>query len=260
MENHEQIAKEARKTVLSMIYKAQVSHIGSNFSCIDILTVLYSKLNPKIDKLVVSKGWVAASVYALNVKYGYMPQEAIDTFCDGKSPYIGLIEPIGYFGCEVASGSMGLGFPAAVGIALAKKLKGEEGKVYVLMSDGEMQCGTTWESALIAEKHELNNLVIIEDRNGFQAMGKVDDILYSGFPRLSFFDYQIIAGHNYNEIEEALKGNLVGLGKIKGNRPYFISCHTIKGKGVSKFEGNNLYHYKNLSEEEYKEALKELNK
>ena len=253
--SYAEVAREIRKTVLSMIYKAQVSHIGSNFSAIDILTVLYSKADFTKDKLVVSKGWVAASIYALGVKYGLCPQEAIDTFCDGKSKYIGLIEPLGFFGAEVAGGSMGLGLPGAVGLALAKKLKGEDGKVYVLMSDGELAIGTTWESALIAAQHKLDNLVVIVDQNSWQAMGKTEDILK--IPHIKVFDdlgwySSFCDGHDFKDIEYVLDIECQ-------NTPVIIKANTTKGKGVSFMENNNLFHYKAPNEEEYKQALKELN-
>lgn len=247
-------ATEIRKTVLSMLFKAQTSHIGSNFSCIDILTVLYEKLDPKKDKLVVSKGWVAASVYALNVSKGYMPQEALDTYCQDNSKFIGLIEPLGYFGCEFAGGSMGYGLPAGVGFALAKKIKDEEGKVYVLMSDGELAIGTTWESALIAAHHELDNLVVIIDNNGWQAMGKVEDVLKTHPGCFSGWNIAQFDGHDFEAIEYALNAN----GEFK-DKPICLRANTIKGKNVSFMENNNLYHYKQLSQTEYDEAKKELN-
>ena len=260
MVNHAEIAKEIRKTVLSMIYRAQVSHVGSNFSAIDILTVLYSKANFKKDKLIVSKGWIAASIYAFGVKYGLCPQEAIDTFCDGKSKYIGLIEPLGFFGAEFAGGSMGLGLSAAVGYALSKKLKGEEGTIFVLMSDGEMQCGTTWESALIAKQYKLSNLFVIVDFNYLQAMGKVEDILDIEPLRYKFSDFGWDAfetnGHDYELLENAIDQSQ----QYATENPRIMIARTTKGKGVSFIENNNLYHYAKLTEEDYQKALKELSK
>lgn len=259
MDNHSQTAKEIRLTVLDMIFRAQVSHIGSCFSCIDILTVLYAKADPKIDRLVVSKGWVAAAVYALNVKYEYMPQEAIDTYCDGKSPYIGLIEPLGYFGCEIGGGSMQLGFAAAVGLALAKKIKGEPGVVYCLMSDGELQGGIVWESALIAVQHKLDNLVVIVDKNSWQAMGKTKDILSSYFPSKGWDEWSI-DGHSYEDIKHAIDCTFahIDVAQLKTGMPQVILAKTIKGKGWKRAENNNLYHYKSPSAEEYEEAKAEL--
>ncbi|PIV42733.1 MAG: hypothetical protein COS26_01705 [Candidatus Nealsonbacteria bacterium CG02_land_8_20_14_3_00_40_11] len=152
---------------------------------------------------------------------------------------------------------MGFGLPFGVGFALSKKIKKEEGKIYVLMSDGEMDCGTTWESVLIAAHHKLDNLVVIVDFNGLQAMGRVKDILNIEplKDKWQAFGWEVreIDGHNFKEIEKALAESAPEEGK-----PRVIIARTIKGKGVSFMEGNNLYHYKAPSDEEYQKALKEL--
>ena len=150
---------------------------------------------------------------------------------------------------------MGFGFPFGVGFALAKKIKKEEGKTFVLMSDGEMDCGTTWESALITAHQKLDNLVVVVDANGLQAMGEVKKILnidplkdkWKAFG----WDTQEIDGHNFEEIEKSFTASSEG-------KPKAIIARTIKGKGVSFMEGNNVYHYKAPSEEEYQKALEEL--
>ncbi len=145
---------------------------------------------------------------------------------------------------------MGLGFPAAIGFALAKKLKGEEGTVYCLMSDGEMQIGTTWEAVLIAGQQKLDNLVIIIDNNGFQAMGKIQDILPVSFFNHESWDISYINGHDFASLEAVLE--------IKGKKPQCIVAQTTKGKDVSFMENNNLWHYKAPNQEEYEAAMKEL--
>src|SRR3990167_10363431 len=175
MPNYSQIAKDARLRVLDLIYGAQTSHIGSNFSCIDILAVLFEKIDLDKDKFVLSKGWVAASLYYFLWRKGRITEEELNSFCKEGSKFIGLAEPITP-DIMIAGGSMGLGLPGAVGLALAKKIKKEEGKVYVLMSDGEMQSGTFWESILITRHHKLDNLVILVDYNGLQAMGETRDV------------------------------------------------------------------------------------
>src|SRR3990167_5876921 len=154
------IATEARKKILEMIWKAGTSHIGSNLSVIDIATVLYEKADLKKDKIIWSAGWKAATAYYFLARKGVIPSQDLDTFCQDGSRYIGLLEPT-VEGIDCAGGSMGYGLPFAVGFALAKKLKKEEGTVYAIMSDGEMAIGTTWESALIASHHKLDNLVVI---------------------------------------------------------------------------------------------------
>ena len=255
--DYKKIATEARKTVLHMIYKAQSSHVGSNLSCIDILAVLFEKMDLKKDKFIASKGWVAASVYYFLAEKGIIPKEDLERYYKpGEKEYIGLIEPHNKFGLEFAGGSMGYGLPGGVGFTLAKKLNKEEGLIHVLMSDGEMQIGTTWESILIAKQHNLSNLVAWVDNNRLQAMGPTKDILNVEplEERVKSFGWvvQRINGHNFEEIEKAFEN-------ISTSSPNMIICDTIKGKGVSFMENNNLYHYKMLSDEEHKEALSELN-
>jgi len=252
--NYKELALEARKKVLEMIYKAQTSHIGSNFSCVDLLTVIFEKADLDKDKIVLSKGWAAASLYYFLWKNGRITEEELDSYCQPGSKFIGLAEPI-IPEIPAAGGSMGFGMPFGVGFALAKKIKKEEGKTFVLMSDGEMDCGTTWESALIAAHHKLDNLVVTVDFNGLQAMGKVKEILnvdplkdkWQAFG----WDVQEIDGHSFEEIEKSFAAPSNG-------KPRAIIARTIKGKGVSFMEGDNVYHYKAPSEEEYRKAMKEL--
>jgi len=262
IENYKKVALETRKAVLNMIYKAQTSHIGSNFSCIDILTVLYNitnidkDLKEDRDRIVISKGWVAASVYYFLAKKGIIPEEDLEDYCKEGCKYVGLVEPY-VRGIEAAGGSMGFGLPFGVGFAFAKKLKNEKGKAFILMSDGEMDIGTTWESALIAAHHNLDNLIVVVDFNGLQAMGKVKEILnvepLKDKWRAFGWEVREIDGHNFEEIEKALTTSSTSEGK-----PIVIIAKTIKGKGVSFMEGENIWHYKAPSEEEYQKALKEL--
>lgn len=276
--DYAQTAKEARLKVLDLIFKAQTSHIGSNFSCIDILTVLFEKIDLDKDKFVLSAGWKAASFYYFLWKKGRITEEELNSYCQGDSKWIGLSEPI-HPDIPIAGGSMGLGLPGAVGLALAKKLKGEDGIVYCLMSDGELQVGTTWESAQIASHHKLNNLVVIVDVNGLQAMGKTDSILkrtvdmFFGHtrpepnpfphPHSGGWNYGNIDGHWHKEIDLYLfyDGATEQYLDKRGNgqtKPLVIFAYTTKGKGVSFMENNNLFHYKAPSKEEFEEALKEL--
>jgi len=260
--DYKKIANEARKKVLEMVYKAQTSHVGSNFSCIDILSVLYSLANvdkdlkEDRDRIVLSKGWGAAALYFFLAEKGIVPKEDLDTYCREGSEYIGLAEPL-VRGVEAAGGSMGFGLPFSVGFALAKKIKKEKGKAFVVMSDGEMDCGTTWESALIASHHKLDNLAVIVDYNGLQAMGETNKILNIEplKEKWEAFGWEVreINGHNFQEIEESL----TNLPAVQG-KPTIILAKTIKGKGVSFMEGENIYHYKPPSDEQYQQALKEL--
>jgi transketolase len=246
MKNYEKIALDSRIKVLNLVYKAQTSHIGSLFSCADIMAVVFEKIDLSVDKFVLSAGWKAALLYYHLWRKGRITGEELNSYCQEGSKFIGLAEPI-HPDIQIAGGSMGLGLPGAVGLALAKKIKGEPGMVYCLMSDGEFAIGTTYESLLIANHHKLDNLVVIVDDNGLQAMGKTDDILSTSQIDLD----ETIDGHNYEELEMALSHWTHG-------ETLVIRAKTIKGKGVSFMENNNLYHYKQLSETEYAQALEEL--
>lgn len=240
-------ARLARLKVLDMVYKAQSSHLGSNFSCIDILTLIFEKAELPADKVIVSKGWVAASVYYFLAQKGVIPEADLERFCgETEEQYIGLLEPT-VEGVHFAGGSMGYGLPAAVGFALAKKMRGEDGTIYCLLSDGEVQIGTFWESMLLATQHKLDNLVVIVDNNGLQAMGHTDDILRIKLP----FNSVPVDGHDFEEMERVISNQNFGM-------PTLIDAITVKGKGVRFMEGNNLFHYKAPNQAEYEEALGEL--
>jgi len=260
MTNYKQKAKEARLKVLEMIHKSNASHVASNFSILDVATVLYENLREG-DDVVWSKGWAAASIYYFLAKQGTIPKEDLDLFAkeiDGKVKYLGLAET-NVPGVLVNGGSMGHGLPIACGMAKAKKLKGDSAKVYCIMSDGEMNEGTTWESAMFAAHNKLDNLVVIVDKNKWQAMGKTEEVLdvdlvkaWKGFN----WHTHKIDGHNYDEIEKTLLH--ICEKEICLTQPMVMICDTIKGKGVSFFEDHLLYHYKFVDEEEYKRAQKEL--
>ena len=246
------IARQVRRQVLTMIHKAGTSHIASNFSATDLAVVLYENL--KVDDSVVwSKGWCAALIYTMLARHGVIPESDLAKF--PNYPYIGLAEP-SVPGVHVAGGSMGHGLPVAVGMALGNKRAGHAGLVYCIMSDGEMNEGTTWESAALAAHHKLDNLVVFIDVNKWQAMGKTEDVvdfedINQKWGAFNWTPYRI-NGHAHGEIESAI---LQGEHK-KG--PMVIICDTIKGKGVSFFEDHLLYHYKHVDVDEYKRAMEEL--
>ena len=256
MADYKNLVKQARLKILSMIHNAGTSHIASNFSVIDVATVLYENLKPK-DQVVWSAGWKAATIYYFLAQQGKIPKEDLDKFgkeIDGKIPYLGLAET-NIPGVLCNGGAMGHGLPIACGMALAKKLKGEEGIVYCIMSDGEMNEGTTWESAMFAAHHKLDNLVVIVDANKWQAMGKTEEVLKVDLMK-AFIGFHWpgaeIDGHNFSEIEWALTKPSHDKG------PYVVIANTVKGKGVSFMEDHLLYHYKHVDEENYEMAKAEL--
>lgn len=252
--SYQTTAKNIRLRTLELIYQAQSSHIGSCLSAADILAVLYEKVNFEKDELVISAGWKAAAIYAAMEQKGYVTKEQTDTYGQDGSKFIGLLEPDIHPYIKIGGGSMQLGVPAAVGFALAKKLKKERGHVYCLMSDGELAGGMIWEAAAIATHHELTNLTIIVDENGLQAMGETRGILnMDSVPRKwRAFNWEVfeVDGHEPLELETILN--------ISVKNPKLVLARTIKGKGVSFMENNNLYHYKDMSKEEFFDAYNEI--
>lgn len=262
MGDYRTIALKARKEVLRMIHEAGTSHIGSNFSCIDILSVLYeiakvdkgAKSNR--DRIVYSKSWAAAAVYVFLANKGIIQKADLKKFAKPGQPYFAILEHA-MPGMDFAEGSLGYGLPCGVGFALAKKLNEMRGRVFVIMSDGEQAIGTTWESALIAAHYRLNNLCVVVDYNKFQAMGATSEVLSIEPLRAKWgaFGWHVteIDGHNYAEIERALRSP-----RRLREKPTVVIAHTVKGRGVSFMERKLEWHYKRVSDEDYRRALTEL--
>src|SRR3990167_1371686 len=259
MADYSELARNARIASLSMIYWAGSCHVGSCFSCADILSVVYSlakvdgELKEDRDRVVISKGWVAALVYFFLVHKGILPDKVLRDFYLPGTPYIGLLERR-VRGVEFLCGSMGIGFLGSLGYALSKKIKKEKGVVYCLMSDGEMQIGMTWECAAISAHHKLDNLIVICDYNRLQAMGNPKDILSIEPLRERWESFGLsvleVDGHNHANIERVLL-------RMR-TKPTLIIAKTTKGAGSKVFAGKNLWHYKNVDDDVYDEVMREI--
>lgn len=258
MVDYKEIAKQTRKDTLSLIHKGQTSHIASCFSLTDIAVVLYENLKEN-DIVIWSKGWAAALFYVLEIRRGTLDRETVfNTFPD--APYLGLLER-SVPGVVTSGGSVGHGLNVAVGIALAKKRADEAGRVYVLMSDGELNEGSTWEAILFAAHHKLDNLVAIVDKNGWQAMGRSEEVLDLGdlerkFKSFGLTDTWTVDGHDYAQIEYEVRHHLSK--EYFEPTPKMIIANTVKGKGVSFMENHLTYHYKHVDDETYAKAMEEL--
>lgn len=250
--NYKSKARSARKKVLDLIYKAGTSHVGSNLSCIDILTVLFDNFDFKKDRFVAGKSWAAAAIYYQLWRKRRITKKELDSFCQPGSKLIGLVEPMNDIPFGI--GSMGFALSAATGFAWSKLQKKNGGRVFVLESDGGFHEGSTWEALMFAAQHKLRNLVVILDSNRFSAMGLTKDVLDQRYLLncLTSMGWEVepIDGNDPASIERALKH--------RSNDPRLIIAHTVKGKGVSFMEKNNLYHYKKIDGKEYRKALKEL--
>jgi transketolase len=259
----ETLSKNARISVLKMIYNAKASHIGAAFSIIDILTVLYLKVlkydkndlsNPKRDRFVLSKGHAGSAVYAILSEIELIDKEVLKTYYQDGSLLSGHVSHKNVNGVEISTGSLGQGAGIALGMAIVGKLDNSF-NVYCIVGDGECNEGSIWELAIYASTNKINNFTLIVDFNKQQGMGessKIIDLtnLNKIFDSLGWNTVEI-DGHNFDQIEYELKNNL-------NEKPKCIIAHTIKGKGVSFMEDNILWHYKNPDLEDYKKALLEL--
>ena len=252
MKDYKELAKKTRRDVLTLIHKAQTSHAASNLSVADIATVLYENLKPN-DEVVWSAGWKAATIYYFLNKQGKISDEELAKF--PNAPYFGLAETT-VNRVLVNGGSVGHGLPIAVGMAYGRKLQNKPGIIYCILSDGELNEGSVWEAAMLASHLKLNNLVAIIDKNGWQAMGKTEEVInLDAYRAFEGFGWHVepIDGHDFDEIENAIDRNIY----TKGH-PIAVIAKTVKGKGVSFMENHLLYHYKHVTAEELEKALIEL--
>lgn len=256
------LALAARKEILLMTSAAQASHVGSALSVVDILSVLYAggaNISPKNindsnrDIIILSKGHSAAALYSVLALQGFFPKEWLADYCKNDAALGGHVTSKGVPGVELSTGSLGHGLPYGLGIAMARKRDKLKGRIFVVMSDGECDEGTTWESALIANHHNLDNLIVIVDRNRIQSLrGTEETLKLEPFKdKWSTFGWQadIVNGHDHESISEVIS--------IKKG-PKCIIAETTKGKGVDFMQDSVLWHYKAPSKDELQFAINQL--
>lgn len=261
-------AVEIRKGIVTAVHSAASGHPGGSLSAADIFTYLYFEemnINPKDpkkedrDRLVLSKGHVAPGLYATLAQRGYFPKKDLKTLRHTGSYLQGHPDMKHIPGVDMSSGSLGQGLSAAVGMALAGKMKKKDYRVYAVTGDGEIQEGQIWEAAMFAGARKLDNLVVIVDNNNLQIDGAVSDVC-SPYPidkKFEAFNFHVINidGNDFDEIRAALKEAR----ETKG-MPTAIIAKTIKGKGVSFMEDQAGWHGKAPNDEEYRIAMDELEK
>lgn len=255
-----------RKTILRMAYNAKSVHIGCSFSLVEIAHVLYSKfvnseklkkLNPDRDFVCLSKGHGVMAIYASLYELGMIKEDEIQNYFSDGSSLTGLADSH-VPGIEVSGGSLGQGITVATGIALSKKIDKSSSNIFCIVGDGELNEGSAWEAIMIAAHQKLNNFVVIVDANSFQAMGRCHSVLNMESFKAKFeaFNYEVIEcnGHDVAELEKSL----TTLTTSSLDKPKALIARTIKGKGVSFMEDDNIWHYTRLNEETYNKALSEL--
>jgi transketolase len=265
MAHRKAFATQIRAHILRMTHRARSSHVGGCLSIADLLAVLYDvvlQVNPsqpdwpERDRFILSKGHAVAAVYAALAERGFFPKEWLDTFYQDGSHLPGHIT-YGVPGVEASTGSLGHGLSIGCGMALAGKRDSQLYRVFVLLSDGECDEGSTWEAALFAPHHHLDNLIAIVDYNKIQSFGAVKEVLdldpLAGKWQAFGWATRDIDGHDFDQIENALLSV-----PFKPGRPSCIIAHTVKGKGVSFMEGQLAWHYRHPSDKELQQALAEL--
>ena len=264
----EKIAVEVRKGIITGVHSAKSGHPGGSLSAAEIFTYLYfvemnvdpkNPKDPNRDRFVLSKGHVAPGLYATLAQKGYFPVEELEGLRHIGSMLQGHPDMKHIPGIDMSSGSLGQGFSAAVGMALAAKMDGKDYRVYSLAGDGEIQEGQIWEAAMFAGARKLDNLVLFVDNNGLQIDGNIADVC-SPYPidkKFEAFNFHVINinGNDFDEIAAALKEAR----ETKG-MPTAIIAKTIKGKGVSYMENQAGWHGKAPNDEEFAIAMEELRK
>lgn len=262
-----QKANEVRKGIVTAVHAAKSGHPGGSLSAADIFTYLYfEEMNidpaqPKKadrDRFVLSKGHNAPGLYAVLAERGYFSKKDLLTLRHIGSYLQGHPDMKHINGVDMSSGSLGQGISAAVGMAVSAKISGDSYHVYTLLGDGEIQEGQVWEAAMFAGHRRLDNLTVIVDNNNLQIDGSIEDVC-SPYPidkKFEAFNFHVICVEDGNDMEQ-LKKAFDEAKTVKG-RPVAIIARTLKGKGVSFMENKASWHGKAPNDEEFSQAMKEL--
>ena len=260
------IANNVRMSIIEGVYNAASGHPGGSLSIAEILTYLYfeemnidpkNPKDPKRDRFVLSKGHTAPALYAVLAERGYFPKEDIKTLRKTASYLQGHPDMKGTPGVDMTTGSLGLGFSAACGMALSAKVYGESYRVYTVLGDGESEEGQVWEAAMFAAHYKLDNLVAFLDWNGLQIDGPIAEVMNPTPHDEKFraFGWHVISidAHDLGAIEAALNEAKT----VKG-KPTVIIARSVKGKGVSYMENECAWHGQAPKEDLYKVAVEDL--
>ena len=264
----ETFSKKVRKIILEMAYSAGASsaHFGGALSITEIISTIFSyKMNLKKkkdkdwklrDRFILSKGHACLAYYAALNLTNYISDEELKTFEKDNSSLAGHPVKNKSLGIDFSNGSLGMGLSIGIGLAISSKRKGGNFNVYVILGDGECNEGAVWESIMSAPKFKLDNLKIVIDRNNFQQTGSNNEIMDLGNlkDKLDSFGWEVeeINGHNIEDLKNYFD-------KINNNeKPKALIANTIKGKGFSFSENNNVWHHSVITKKIYDSAIEEL--
>ena len=258
------LAAESRKSILEMTSHGNAAHVGSALSVVDLIAVAYTELKISPTEwrawageniLILSKGHAAAALYSVLGHEGFFPKDWLSRYSQDGSELGGHVT-FGVPGVELSTGSLGHGLPFGVGVAMYRLRCKIPGRVVVVMSDGELDEGSTWESLLIASHHNLHNLLVLVDRNGLQSLEGTEETLALEPLKEKFeafgWETKIVDGHNHDELSMGMAVNNESV------KPIAIIGKTTKGKGVSFMENAVRWHYRPPNDEELAAALREV--
>ena len=249
-----QLQGKARIDILNAAYSAgkKGAHIAPSLSDVDICITVLELLNDSKDSFVLSKGHGALGYYAAMHQLGVITDEQFDSFEDNGGEFPGQPSKSPHNHIEYSSGSLGMGLSYALGVALAKKK--DNGKVFVVVGDGELNEGSNWEAAALASQYKLDNLCVIVDNNNLQSDGNCQDIVGQELKALWEAYGWVVKecdGHSIKELKRIIE-------KENKEKPLVILANTVKGKGVSFMENDNAWHHASISEEDYNKAIQEI--
>ena len=267
-EQLDRIANTIRRRTIETSADAKIPHLGSCLSCVELLVALYwqelhidphSPNSQDRDRFVLSKGHGAPVLFQVLAERGFFPVEQLSEFGQPGSVFHEHPPKPGYIpGVEAATGSLGHGLPMALGMAIAQRIQARNRRCYALLSDGECNEGSIWESAMLASSQSIGHLTAIIDYNKWQATGRSQEVmaLEPLAEKWKAFGWhtQQINGHDFDAISKAFE-----TARKETKKPSVIVADTIKGKGVSFMEDDNNWHYRTPNEKELAKALTELN-
>ncbi len=260
------LSRRIRYQLVRMSHASGAPHLGSAMSCVDILVAAYwgclsidpnAPAAPGRDRFILSKGHAGSALYAVLAEKGFFPKEWLELYAKTDAILTEHPHPHGIPGVEWATGSLGHGLSAGLGMALAGRIQGLENKVVVCLSDGECNEGSVWEAALLAPAQKLNRVIVVVDYNKWQATGRSEEVMALAPLREKWaaFGWRTceVDGHDLPALLEALN-----LAPDAAGRPTAIIAHTVKGRGVSFMEDDNNWHYRIPKASEVEAAGKEL--
>jgi transketolase len=259
-------AREIRRSIIEMVYRAQSGHIGGSLGAVELLVSLYyasmrhDPANPRWterDRFVMSKGHCTPVYYSILADCGYFPKTDLAAFRRPGSHLQGHPYAAKTPGVDASTGTLGLGISTGAGMALAARLRGQHHRVFVLCGDGEIQEGQAWEAAMFANKYKLDNITAFVDRNYLQTDGNSEDVMPLDplRPKWEAFGWRTeeIDGHDFQQILAA-----IARAQAAAGQPSMIIARTVKGKGVSFMENDNHWHGAPPTEDQYRRAMEEL--